>query len=92
MMNDSKPTFSSDRPMYDTPHQPEHLYAKEPCPECKAKQAQIDKLRTALVGVLGGGDDDWLDSIACQVKNGKTLYIRELVALAAIEALRETMP
>jgi hypothetical protein len=54
--------------------------------------AKCDRLRKALVGVIGGGDDDWLDSIACQVKNGKTLYIRELVALTAIDALRETMP
>ena len=76
----------------DIPRQPEHLYAKEPCPDCKTKQKQIDKLRKAMAGIIGGVDDDWLDSIACQVKNGKPLYIRELVALTAIDALRETQP
>ena len=33
-------------------HQPEHLYAKEPCPDCQTKQAQIDTLRTALAGLM----------------------------------------
>ena len=47
-MNDDKPTPSPDRPMYDTPHQPEHLYAKDICPDCQAKQETIDKLRDTV--------------------------------------------
>jgi hypothetical protein len=36
-------------------------FVPPPCPDCKAKQAQIDRLRTALEGVRDWTDDDESD-------------------------------
>jgi hypothetical protein len=69
----------------DTPHQPEHLYAKEPCPDCKTKQATIDRLRGLLCPMVDCGS---------HVIGGGTLFVhtsQEWID-AARKALRETKP
>ena len=94
-MNDDKPTFSPDRPMYDTPnrsalhslHQPEHLYVKEPCPECQSKQAEIDALRDsieALHDCVSGKRFD--DANVAELLNGAMKIPN------SSRALRETKP
>lgn len=99
-MNDDKPTFAPDRPMYDTPnnsslhslHQPEHLYAKEPCQDCQTKQAQIDRLRMNLAMMLGGDDAETLDRVEIQLSMGDPIYPPAHAGLSAIEAMRDTKP
>ena len=77
---------------YPPNHQPEHLYAKPPCQDCKAKQAHIDTLRTALVGIMGGEDTARLDRIEAAARIGCCYGYSCQDALAAVKALRETMP
>jgi hypothetical protein len=77
---------------YPPNHQPEHLYAKPPCPNCQAKQAQIDTLRTALAGIMGGDDTARLDHVAYMLCYGVEFVVSKDSLLAAIEALRETKP
>jgi hypothetical protein len=74
------------------PHQPEHLYAKEPCQDCKAKQATIDRLRMNLAMMLGGDDAETLDRVEIQLSMGDLIYPPAHAGLSAIEALRETKP
>jgi len=77
----------------DIPHQPEHLYAKGPCQDCQAKQATIDKLRTALAGIMGGEDTARLDHIeALFYYRGIDFTINRERGMEAVRALRETMP
>jgi hypothetical protein len=73
-------------------HQPEHLYAKPPCPNCQAKQAQIDTLRTALAGIMGGDDTARLDHVEAAAHRGRGYGYSCQDALVAVKALRETKP
>ena len=85
--------------MYDTPrssalhalHQPERLYAKAPCTECQAKQAYIDKLRTALAGLVG--ESRWSRKTvesAFDGRFGMSWYIFTPDMTAALDTLEAT--
>ena len=67
-------------------------FVPTPCPECKAKQATIDRLRKAMAGIMGGDDSARLDHVQYMLRYGAVFVITEESGLAAIKALRETKP
>jgi hypothetical protein len=63
------------------------------CRDCQAKQEQIDKLRKALAGMIGGDHPKWLDHIEEAAKTGYYCFWKSgEEQIAAVKALRETKP
>ena len=67
-------------------------FVPTPCPDCKAKQSTIDRLRMNLAMMLGGDDAETLDRVEIQLSMGDLIYPPAHAGLSAIEALRETKP